>query len=195
MAAIDRWRGIVPNGAIGLKNMSDAIPTAEPGSVNLIVACDENRAIGRKGRLPWRIRDDWQWFLERTLAGACVIGRVSYEAMQKGGNVNDKRRFFVVSRDAALAGPDTSVFATTREAVDAAKASGLPVWICGGPRIYEETFAIADRLYLTRVHAEIEDCDAWMPGWTAYFSDSPVSSREGSDGKYSYSFEVYERKP
>lgn len=171
----------------------DEVPEALPGSVNVIVACDENRLIGKGGRLPWRIKEDWQWFMERTRGGACVIGRVSFEAMQKGGNVNERRRFFVVSRNVSLAGEFSQVFATSAEAVAAAKASGLPVWICGGPRIYEETFALADRLYLTRIHAKIEGGDSWMQDWSAHFGGRPVYERSGSDAKFRYTFEVYAR--
>jgi dihydrofolate reductase len=171
----------------------DEIPAAVPGSVNVIVACDENRLIGKGGRLPWRIREDWQWFLRCTKGGACVIGRISYEAMLKGGNVNDKRRFFVVSGTLSLDCAFAKVFTTSLDAVAAAKASGLPVWICGGPRIYEETFALADRLYLTRIHAKIEGGDAWMPDWSGHFGDKPVYERTGSDDTFSYSFEVYNR--
>jgi dihydrofolate reductase len=170
------------------------VPIPAPGSVNLIVACDENRAIGRGGRLPWRIREDWQWFLGLTLGGACVIGRISFEAMQKGGNINDKRRFYVVSRNPALAGPHAEVFATSAEALAAAKASGRVVWICGGPRIYEETFALADSLYLTRIHAKVEGCDAWMPDWTPHFAAAPVYARDGADVNFRYTFEVFARR-
>lgn len=170
------------------------IPEALPGSVNVIVACDENRLIGRAGKLPWRIREDWQWFLARTKGGACVIGRKSFEAMLHGGSVNEKRRYFVVSRNKSLAGDFSEVFASSSEAVAAARASGLPVWICGGPRLYEETFALADRLYLTRIHSKIEDGDSWMPDWSGHFSGEPLFTRQGSDANYSYSFEVYARR-
>jgi dihydrofolate reductase len=172
----------------------DTPPTILPGSVNIIVVCDENRAIGRGGRLPWRIREDWRWFLGRTNGGACVIGRISFEAMRKGGNVNDKRRFFVVSRDPSLAGPNAQVFPDSFGALESAKATGLPVWICGGPRIYAETMPFADRLYLTQIHAKIEGCDAWMPDWNGEFSAEPIFIREGSDEVFRYTFTVLERK-
>jgi dihydrofolate reductase len=172
----------------------DDVLVAVPGSVNIIVACDENRLIGREGRLPWRIREDWQWFLACTKGGACVIGRKSFEAMLAGGSINAKRRYFVVSQNRSLAGEFSEVFASSAEAVAAAKASGLPVWICGGPRLYEETLDIADRLYLTRIHAKIEGGDAWMPDWSAHFADAPLYRRDGRDANYYYSFEVYERR-
>jgi len=175
------------------ESASENALSPSPGSVNVIVACDENRAIGRGGKLPWRIREDWRWFLERTSGGACVIGRLSYEAMLKGGNVNDKRRFFVVSRDRSLAGAFTQVFSDSIHALEAAKASGLPVWICGGPRIYEETMFNADQLFLTRIHARIEGCDAWMPDWNGVFSSKPVYVREGNDEVFRYTFMVFRR--
>jgi dihydrofolate reductase len=168
-------------------------PAALPGSVNLIAACDENRLIGSKGRLPWRIREDWLWFLANTSGGACVIGRLSYEAMLRGSSVNEKRRFFVVSRNAGLAGSFSEVFPDYPTALAAAKASGRPVWICGGERIYAESFASCDRLYLTRVHAKLEG-DAWLPDWSAHFPGAPLWKRDGADGRFSYSFEVYERR-
>jgi dihydrofolate reductase len=171
---------------------SAAIPLPPPGSVCAIVACDENRLIGKGGRLPWRIREDWRWFLDRTRGGACVIGRTSYEAMQKGGNVNEQRCFYVVSGNAALAGPHTKVFPTSAEAVAAARASSLPVWICGGTRIYEECFPACDMLYLTLVHAKLEG-DAWLPDWTPHFGEVLYRS-EGSDKCYTYTFLVLGRR-
>lgn len=163
-----------------------------PGSINLIVACDENRGIGLNGRLPWRIKEDWQWYMGHTLGGCLVIGRVSYCAMLKGGHVNDQRRFHVISRDATLAGPSTQVFADTTSAVDAARATGLPIWICGGTRIYEQTLPIADRLYLTEIHTTAE-ADAWMPDWSPWFGTS-IYHCESSDAKFRYTFEVMGRR-
>jgi dihydrofolate reductase len=161
-----------------------------PGSVNIIVACDDARGIGLKGRLPWRIREDWQWFMGHTRGGACVIGRLSYEAMLRGGHVNADRRYFVVSRDSGLAGPHTQVYTTTGDALAAARASGLVTWICGGTRIYEESLPIAQRLYLTQVHTRAE-VDAWMPDWTSHFGHV-IYEFVSADAKYKYTFKVLE---
>ena len=170
------------------------VPQVSPGSVNIIAACDENRAIGRAGKLPWHIRDDWRWFLERTRGGACVIGRISYEAMLNGGSVNDKRKFFVVSHNQSLAGLHAQVFPECQEALNAAQATGLPVWICGGPRIYKETMSRADRIYLTLIHAKLEGCDAWIPEWKDCFSETPSYESRGKDNNFYYSFLVFDRK-
>jgi len=175
--------------------MTDSLPpAARPSSVNAIVACDENRLIGRAGRLPWRIREDWNWFMGHTLGGACVIGRVSYEAMLRGGHIDEKRRFYVVTSNKALENSFAEVFSDSSSALAAAKHSGLPVWICGGSRIYTETFPACERLYLTRIHARVPGGDAWIDDWTPFFADKPVWSRQSADGKFGYSFEVYDRR-
>ncbi|MBT6850379.1 MAG: dihydrofolate reductase, partial [Opitutae bacterium] len=34
--------------------------------LNIIVACGRSRVIGKAGRLPWDIKEDWEYFLETT---------------------------------------------------------------------------------------------------------------------------------
>ncbi|MFP6900113.1 MAG: dihydrofolate reductase, partial [Opitutales bacterium] len=51
--------------------------------INLIVACARNRVIGKDGRLPWRIREDWEYFLEKTKQGTLIMGRRCYNEMGK----------------------------------------------------------------------------------------------------------------
>lgn len=164
---------------------------AKPGSINLIVACSENRIIGKNGRLPWRIREDWDWFMNHTRGGANVIGRISYEAMLRGGHITGDRKFQLVSRNKALAGPWTTVHDTTQEALEAARATALPIWICGGSKIYEQTLPIADRLYLTQVHAHV-DGDAEMPDWGHDFR-TVLWQKQCDNGKYRYTFSILER--
>src|SRR5687768_16862167 len=48
--------------------------------LNLIVACAENRVIGRDGKLPWRIPEDLNFFHAETAGQICVLGRVCYDS-------------------------------------------------------------------------------------------------------------------
>ena len=47
--------------------------------IQLIVACSENRVIGRAGRLPFDIPEDKRWFHEQTANQTVVLGRICYE--------------------------------------------------------------------------------------------------------------------
>ena len=47
--------------------------------IRMIAACARNRVMGKDGTLPWNIRADWNYFLEKTQSGVLLMGRRSYE--------------------------------------------------------------------------------------------------------------------
>jgi dihydrofolate reductase len=51
--------------------------------IELIVACAENRVIGRAGRLPFDIPEDKQWFHDQTANQTVVLGRICFETWSK----------------------------------------------------------------------------------------------------------------
>jgi dihydrofolate reductase len=53
--------------------------TDMPKPLNLIVACAENRVIGRDGKLPWHLPEDLAFFHAETAGQICVLGRVCFE--------------------------------------------------------------------------------------------------------------------
>ena len=69
-------------------------------SLNLIVACAENRVIGRNGHLPWRIPEDWKFFKSQTAAKHRDCGRISFESWKS--ILEDDRDVIVLSRNTAL---------------------------------------------------------------------------------------------
>ena len=40
-----------------------------------------NRGIGFKNRLPWRIREDMEWFKNLTIGGTVIMGRNTWESI------------------------------------------------------------------------------------------------------------------
>lgn len=162
-----------------------------PKSASIIVACAENRTIGRDGRLPWRIAEDWD-FLRRQTAGQIVIlGRVSFGAWKS--LLDAGRRAIVVTRDDTLAGERVQVARSLGAAL--ALAEDLPgeIYIAGGERIFAEAIARPEvtRLYLTLVHAEPAG-DRHFPEWRTAFPRI-VSERHGADAQYRYTFFTLER--
>lgn len=51
--------------------------------LQLIVACSENRVIGRDRRLPFDIPEDKAWFHEKTAGQTVVLGRICFETWPK----------------------------------------------------------------------------------------------------------------
>ncbi len=185
-----------------------------PKPLNLIVACAENRVIGRAGRLPFDIPEDKAWFHEKTAGCVVVLGRVCFETWPKVRA--DGRRPVVISnnpqRILATNNPVESGLRTGSNlpggrvpaqgiplvAADVAGAlaiaQSLPgeIMICGGQRIYEETLPLADRLLLTLVHAAVPG-DRYFPEWR-HLPWRETWRRESADANHRYTFSVLEKQ-
>jgi dihydrofolate reductase len=160
-----------------------------PKPVNLIVACAENRVIGRAGRLPWSIPEDFAHFHRLTAGQTVVLGRVCYETWPRVRT--DGRRPIVITRDLSLTRPDVRITNNVADALALARQLPGEIMICGGQRIYEETLPRADRLYLTLVHAAVPG-DTFFPEWR-HLSWRETDRRESADANYRYTFSTLER--
>jgi dihydrofolate reductase len=160
-----------------------------PHPIELIVACSENRIIGRAGRLPFDIPEDKQWFHDQTANQTVVLGRICFETWPKV--LADGRQPVVITSNRSLARPGVRLAANVPEALALAQKLPGRVMVCGGQRIYEETLPLADRILLTLVHAQIEG-DTWFPEWR-HLDWRETWRREGSDPNYRYTFSILER--
>lgn len=132
--------------------------------ISLIVAAAENGVIGRGGVLPWHIPSDLKTFRRLTLGKPIVMGRKTYQAI---GKPLDQRDNVVVTRDPAFHAPGVIVATCLKAALDMARAMAVAkgvgeLMVIGGGDLYRQTLPLADRIYLTRVHAEPEG-DALLP--------------------------------
>jgi dihydrofolate reductase len=160
-----------------------------PKPLNLIVACAENRVIGRAGRLPFDIPEDKAWFHERTAGNVCVLGRICFETWPRV--LADGRRPVVITRNRSLESERVRSAATVSEALAIAQTLPGEIMICGGQRVYEETLPLADRLLLTLVHANVPG-DTWFPEWR-HLPWRETDRRESADANYRYTFLILER--
>jgi dihydrofolate reductase len=157
--------------------------------IQLIVACAENRVIGRAGRLPFDIPEDKQWFHDQTANQTVVLGRICYETWPRV--LADGRQPVVITRNRALASDRVRVAADVPSALAFAQTLPGAIMVCGGQCIYEETLPLADRLLLTLVHAQVEG-DTWFPEWR-HLAWRESWRREGADANYRYTFSILER--
>jgi dihydrofolate reductase len=157
-----------------------------PKLLHLIVACAENRVIGRAGRLPWRIAEDLKFFHDETAGQVCVLGRICFETWPRAQL--DGRRPIVVTRNRGLARPGVSVAGSLSEALAIAEALPGAIYICGGERIYQETLSLSRpmHLHLTLIHAEIGG-DTHFPEWR-HLAWRELARRESADENHRYTF-------
>ncbi|MEA2694283.1 MAG: dihydrofolate reductase, partial [Acidobacteriota bacterium] len=116
-----------------------------------------NRVIGDGNRLPWRLPEDLARFKRLTMGGTLILGRKTYESI---GRPLPGRKTVVVSRQPGYAPEGVLVARSIEEALE--RAGEGNVWIAGGAEIYRQALDKAERLYLTRIEAEVPG-DAFFP--------------------------------
>lgn len=164
-----------------------------PKLIHLIVACAENRVMGRGGKLPWRIPEDWQFFQDKTAGQVCVMGRICFQTWP--GAARDGRHPVVLTRQKELARDGVHIVSTLTEALLLAENLPGDLYICGGQRIFEETLALARplRLHLTLVHADVAG-DTFFPEWR-HLPWRELERRESADANWRYTFLTLEVFP
>jgi dihydrofolate reductase len=167
------------------------MPETESRRLNLIVSCAENRVIGRDGKLPWSIPEDWIFFQKQTAGGIVVIGRIGFQTWS--GAVQGGRRAIVVTHQPLPVPAGAATASSLTEALALADGLDGEIYICGGQQIYEEALALPRplRLYLTLVHAEVPG-DRFFPEWR-HLAWREVSRREGANHEWRYTFLTLER--
>jgi len=158
--------------------------------INLIVACAENRVIGRNGRLPFEIPEDQAWFHRQTAGNTVILGRICFETWPQV--LADGRTPVVITRNRELAARGVRIVSSVPEALTVAQTLPGEIMVCGGQRVYEETLPLAERVYLTLVHAEIPG-DTWFPEWR-HLDWRETTRRESRDANYRYTFLTLDRQ-
>ena len=155
-----------------------------PKPVHLIVACSENRVIGRAGGLPWSIPEDTRFFQEKTRGHTVIMGSRSFGEWPSC--VKD-RDVIVITHEPHKIPSGVHAVANLAEAITVAQTLRGDVYLCGGQRVYEEGLAIGDTLHLTLVHTTIADGDTFFPDWRSQFPREIVR-RESRDANWRYTF-------
>lgn len=114
-----------------------------------IVASDPLGVIGSDGKIPWHYKADFKRFKERTMGGALIMGRKTFESIPepKSGVALPGRSVIVVTHDPSSVlstRPDhvtTSVEAAVQDARNGLSDTGF-VWICGGAGVYREAIQL-----------------------------------------------------
>ena len=161
--------------------------------ISLIVAMSENNMIGAGGDLPWRLSADLRRFKKLTMGHHIVMGRKTYESI---GRPLPGRTMVVISRKSDYQAEFGHVVHSVNAALEFARTAGDDeVFVIGGGEIYRQALPLVDRVYLTRVHAEVEG-DTVFPA--VDFANWTLVEKEecDADGKnqFAHSFCIYNRR-
>jgi dihydrofolate reductase len=158
--------------------------------VSIIAALAENGVIGRDNSLPWHLPADLRHVRRLTTGHHIILGRKNYESLRKPlpDRVN-----VVVTRNREYDAPGCVVVHSFQEALTRCQGDS-EVFIFGGAELYAQALGLANRMYLTLVHARIEG-DTYFPEFNWNDWRELARERHEADGKnpYAYSFITLER--
>jgi dihydrofolate reductase len=133
--------------------------------------------------MPWHIPADFKHFKEITLGKPCIMGRKTYESiLDQLGKPLPGRTSIVISRTLSSGrglGEGNIVVSSLEDAIlEAQKITDNEVMIIGGAQIYKMSTALANKIYLTRVHQSPEG-DAFFPELGEEWKETKNEEREG----------------
>ena len=127
-------------------------------TLSLIVAFANNQVIGINNTMPWHLPEDLKRFRALTTGHHIIMGRKTYESL---GRLLPGRTTIIVTRnkDYKVAG---ALIAHSLQAALMLCDSDSEPFVIGGAELYKAGLKLANKLYITEVHAEFAG-DAFLP--------------------------------
>jgi len=129
--------------------------------ISIIVAVAKGGAIGKEGKMPWKIPGEQRQFKDLTTGHVVIMGRRSYEEI---GHPLPERTNIVVSKTKVFSGENLYTVKSLQEAIE--RAGQEEIFIAGGAEIFQEALPLADKIYMTYVDMEVPDADRFFPNFS-----------------------------
>jgi len=129
-------------------------------SLSIIVAFGKNNEIGRKNELLVHLPNDMKRFKELTLDTTIVVGENTYHSLQV--KPLPRRRNIVLTFDKTQAFSGCEMAYSIDNVLEMVK-NDKTVFIIGGASVYKQFLPLVSKLYITKIHADFADADAFFP--------------------------------
>ncbi|MDE6906826.1 MAG: dihydrofolate reductase [Lachnospiraceae bacterium] len=162
--------------------------------MNLIVAVDENWAIGKDNKLLVSIPSDMKFFRETTTGKVVVMGRKTLESFPNGLPLKNRTNI-ILTRNRDYKVKDAIVVHSVPELlIKLEKYNSEDIYVIGGDSVYRELLPYCDVAHVTKIN-HVYAADAWFPNldemeewWTT------GESEEQTYFDLEYMFVRYEKK-
>ncbi|CCM10557.1 Dihydrofolate reductase [Cardinium endosymbiont cEper1 of Encarsia pergandiella] len=160
--------------------------------ISIIVAMSLNRVIGKKNKLPWHLPADLKEFKKKTLGHHLLMGSHTFRSI---GSILPGRISIVVSTKMDRSVVGYHVVRSIEEAISLAKEQGASeLFVIGGEKIYEQTLALAHKIYLTRIHLMVSG-DTYFPLIGDEWVERTIGSfKADHKNPYDYEFILLEKE-
>lgn len=160
---------------------------------SLIVAIDQNNAIGKNNDMLCHLPNDLKHFKATTEGHTVIMGRKTFESLPKGALPN--RRNIVISRNRDLSFPNTEMCSSITDALSLIGEDETEVFFMGGGDLYKQVIDDADKLYITHIHNSFDGADTFFPAIDRTVWQAIRKQNFGVDekNKFAHSVVVYEK--
>lgn len=148
--------------------------------ISMIAAIGENNELGHGNDLIWKIPDDMTRFREKTSGHPVIMGRKTYESI---GRLLPNRANIIITRDKDYKVEGAFIVDSIENAIEMAKKEpgADEIFIIGGAQIYKLGLPLADKLYITKIHAGAPMADTFFPDYSE-FKNIEFSQKHNEDG-------------
>lgn len=158
--------------------------------ITIIVAYSDNRVIGNKNTIPWKISSDLKLFKEYTKNNIVIMGRKTWDSLPKKPLPN--RENIVITRSNIM---DNGVLIarSLSEAISLCSSS-KKIFVIGGSSIYEQFLPIASRILATEIHSSLKG-DSFFPKIQSDIWLEIDRKPQIAENNYNYDFVTYIKQP
>jgi dihydrofolate reductase len=158
-------------------------------TLSFIYARSENHCIGKGGKIPWRLPDEFAHFKRTTLGKPIIMGRRTYEDHQSAlpGRLN-----LVVTRKADYSVAEgVKLTGSVEAALALAAVESDEAFIVGGVGLFVDNFSRVDRVYETIVHTHVDGGDTFVPDFDFGGFDTTELFHHEADRRHAFAFTAY----
>lgn len=154
--------------------------------MNIIVAMDERRGIGKNNLLPWNIPCDLKYFSKLTKGSgnnAVIMGRKTHQSI---GRSLPKRKNIILSNDKNYhVEDDALLFSSYNHVISYINSQNFDeVWVIGGSSIYRLFLENnVSNVYITQIPGDYS-CDTFFPSLSDLSFTYNIKFKE--DENYTY---------
>ncbi len=155
--------------------------------INLIAAASNNGVIGKIGKIPWYLPDDFKYFAKTTSGYPVIMGRKTYESIIAHlGKPLPNRKNIILTKQKNFSAPGCEIFYTPSSLLKRCE-NEAKIFVIGGGEIYKEFLPLATKVFLTRVNLNCEG-DTFFPKLDSAKWQETSSVYHPKDAKHAVDF-------
>lgn len=161
--------------------------------MNLIVAVDQNWAIGNNGELLETIKGDLEYFKSKTIGKTIILGRETLKTFPKASPLKDRINI-VLTKDTSLIIQNGIIVNSIEELLQETKKFNTEdIYVVGGASVYTQLLPYVSRAYVTKFNKE-HPADKYFPNLDLSKSWILTQTSEIlTENAVDYTFNIYDR--